>query len=228
VHKIIFIALFLGCLIDLCTGSAGQDSPPLASLEPAVLAICRDAPAPENIVGTGFIVSQSGLVLTADHVVTDADGRPYGRLFALQPLHPSANSLALKVLRRFREGTEGRDLALLQIEPDQPSLVFPHLEIGGAPQTGDEVVLLGFPLVFDQVYVWPLLRTGVVASTSYSYQGSSILVLDLATVPGYSGSPVIDRISLRAIGVVRGPSTRNSGFTVATPVTAADLWANEK
>lgn len=45
---------------------------------------------------------------------------------------------------------------------------------------GGGEVIAGFPLVFGEVYEWPLFRVGVVASTRYKVGDSGILVLGTA------------------------------------------------
>lgn len=43
----------------------------ITDIEQSVVAVCHTSPTTNNILGTGFIVSEKGLVITADHVVVD-------------------------------------------------------------------------------------------------------------------------------------------------------------
>ena len=79
--------------------------------------------------------------------------------------------------------------------------------------------------MFKDVKLFPFVRRGVVASTRLNTEGRPILVLDLPSVPGFSGSPVIEIDSGRVIGVVRGPpkERREVDFSVAAVINKDDL-----
>ncbi len=194
----------------------------LTAIEPALVAIAHGAPDPINIRGTGTLISPDGFIVTADHLLLDQNGRLVPTLFGLRPDHPRVHIHSLSVVHRFT--ADSRDVAILQAI--SPALRLPHLPIGAQLEPGSEVFIAGFPLVFDKPYAWPLLRRGVIASSRYTLDGNCpILVLDLGSVPGFSGSPVLDPTTSSIIAVVKGApkGQRSSDFCCAIPVLAADL-----
>lgn len=199
------------------------------AVERAVVLLCHTKPQIANAVGTGFIADPAGSVITADHVIFDEEAeKPYERLYAIRFTGEKHRYFRLIVAHRYRDGTKGCDLALLR-PASPPDFDLPHLDVGQAPAIGGEVLIAGFPLIFDKVYLHPLIRRGAVASTRYSYQGHSVLILDLPSVPGFSGSPVVNLTTGKVSAVLRGPpkKRRNTGFSVATLIDDVDLRPEE-
>jgi S1-C subfamily serine protease len=60
----------------------------LLALERCLVAIVHTEFQIKNIVGTGFVVAPSGLVVTVDHLITDAAGKLYSDIWAIQFVHP--------------------------------------------------------------------------------------------------------------------------------------------
>jgi len=197
----------------------------ISDLEPAVVAICHSKPSIKTIEGTGFIVTSVGMVVTADHVITDNQGRVFNKLFALRPNYPEVKHFQLSVVKRFRKGLKGRDIAILKIVSDTTLSNLPYMSVGEKIDIGDPVLVVGFPLVFNKVYSWPLFRSGIIASTRYKYQNSSILILDLGSVKGYSGSPVISMKTQKVVGVFKGHPKKqpHTDFAIATVLLQNDI-----
>lgn len=197
----------------------------ITGLEKTVVAICHTEPLIKNIMGTGFIYNSSGLVITADHVITDDKGNIHNKLMCIRPMYPNVEYYDLKILKRFREGLKGRDIALLQMNINDTLSNVNKFSISDTAKINEEVLIVGFPLIFDKVYIWPILRKGIVSSTRYNYQNSKILLLDLASVSGFSGSPIISLNSRTIIGVLAGKSKMNptSDFSVGTKLFKMDI-----
>ena len=198
----------------------------IQDIETRVVAICSDKPDTKNILGTGFIATKHGLVVTADHVIFDEQkNRVYKNLFCSWPTYPEPIWFRLSITKRFKQGAKGRDIALLQIIPDSRVKSYPFLEIGDEFEIGDPVLIIGFPLVFERIYHWPLFRRGIIASTRYKYQDSRVIVLDLPAVDGYSGSPVINLRNKKVVGIIKGGSAQRNGadFSVAVVIEKTDL-----
>jgi hypothetical protein len=70
----------------------------------------------------------------------------------------------------------------------------------------------------------PILRKGVVASGEITYKDDHALLLDMTSVPGFSGSPVVLERTGEVIGVVlgTGPIRPSANFELATPITRSD------
>jgi hypothetical protein len=195
-----------------------------AAIEARVVAVAQGKPEFGSVRGTAFLVGPRGLLATAAHVVTDPDGLPLENLFVLRPTPPNITASPAKVVRVF---PGGRDLALLQVarQPGDPDL--PFFEIGENAATGEDILMAGYPLVFDRVYRWPLFRFGRISSTRYFLRQSKVLVLDMVSADGFSGAPVVRVSDGRVIGVQKGGATGNAhaGFSVATEISPVDLTA---
>lgn len=191
-------------------------------MEVRVVAIAAGKPDFAHVRGTAFLVGPRGLLATAGHVVLNEKKEVIQDLFVLRPTPPDTTASRVKVVKRF-DGD--RDVALLQMnrKPDDPDL--PFFEIGETPKTGQEIFLAGYPLVFDKVYRWPLFRFGRIGSVRYFLRQSKVLVLDMISADGFSGSPLIRASDGKVLGVQKGGATGNAhaGFSIATELTASDL-----
>lgn len=220
--------IVIASLFILNSGSQtfAQQIDQIHDIETRVVAICSDKPDTKNILGTGFIATKHGLVVTADHVIfNEQKNRVYKNLFCSWPTYPEPLWFRLSITKRFKQGAKGRDIALLQIMPDSRVKSYPFLEIGDEFEIGDPVLITGFPLVFEKIYHWPLFRRGIIASTRYKYQDSRVIVLDLPAVDGYSGSPVFNLRTKKVVGILKGGSAQRKGtdFSVAIVIEKTDL-----
>lgn len=222
-YLIVIASLFL---LNSGFQTFAQQIDQIHDIETRVVAICSDKPDTKNILGTGFIATKQGLVVTADHVIfNEQKNRVYKNLFCSWPTYPEPLWFRLSITQRFRQGTKGRDIALLQILPDSRVKSYPFLDIGDEFEIGDPVLITGFPLVFEKIYHWPLFRRGIIASTRYKYQDSRVIVLDLPAVDGYSGSPVFNLRTKKVVGILKGGSAQRKGtdFSVAIVIEKTDL-----
>lgn len=197
----------------------------ISDIESTIVAICHTAPSLSNHTGTGFIASHDGVVVTADHVINDRHGKVYDRLFCIRPNYPDYENYELVLLKRFRSGQSGRDIAILKIKNEAHHGTFPFLSIGEDVEIGQPVFTAGFPNAFKGIYLWPLFRKGSVSSIRYNYENSEVIVLDLKAIAGYSGAPIITEKGVRVIGVMKGKNVKSSDgdFSVAVPLRTEDL-----
>ena len=128
--------------------------------------------------GSGFIIDESGVVVTNEHVVRDqrrvgiwlTNGRRYeGEVLA-------RDSIA--------------DLALVQIESNDR---FHAMALGNpaGAHVGDEVLALGFPLA-GKIGSSLTVTRGIISSRR-TVNGTDLLQTDAAINPGNSGGPLINR-----------------------------------
>ncbi len=137
-------------------------------------------------IGTGFIISKEGLVLTAYHVIFQA-----AKLTALTPNH---KRFPLKVVGF----DSAADLALLKIDSSQTQ---PFLTLSSRPpKMGEYVMAIGNSRdQFLQPRSGQLLRQGVKSARADFPQNT--FELDAPIGPGDSGGPIIDGDG-HALGVV--------------------------
>lgn len=147
-------------------------------------------------IGTGFALSQNGLIATNLHVIGE------GRSFTVQDA--AGKPLGVKGVRAFDRAL---DLAILEVE----SSGLPPLELASTEKVtdGQPVVVMGNPHGLKYSVV-----SGVVSGRR-EIEGRKMLQLAVPIEPGNSGGPVLD-MSGRVLGVVTMKSavTNNLGFAV--------------
>lgn len=167
-------------------------------------------------VGSGFIVSPDGWIVTNHHVIEDAirievrmqDGRRY---FSNNTLSDPAS-----------------DLALVKIEPRTD---LPIAEIGDSTDlaVGDWVIAIGSPFTLESS-----VSAGIISGTNRRRQLSrdvagQFLQTDAAINPGNSGGPLVD-LEGRVVGINTAISSRTGGFEgvgFAIPISRAMWIKNE-
>jgi S1-C subfamily serine protease len=142
-------------------------------------------------VGTGVVIVDSGIILTALHVVMDADTVLV--VFADGSESPAA------VIARQPEN----DLAVLQAMVIPDDLVPATMAGSGMLQVGDEVAAVGHPFGVPNS-----LSAGVVSGLGRTYTWpetgmpmSNLIQFDAAVNPGNSGGPLINRDG-EVVGIV--------------------------
>ena len=147
-------------------------------------------------LGSGFIISHNGYILTNNHVISGAD-RITVRLH-------DGREFKAKII-----GTDpNTDIALLKIDADD----LPVLPLGDSDklQVGEIVMAIGNP--FGLSYT---LTVGVVSAKGRSNVGitdyESFIQTDAAINPGNSGGPLIN-IKGEAVGVNTAIFTKSGGY----------------
>ena len=128
--------------------------------------------------GSGFIINESGVVVTNEHVVRGQ--RKVGILLT------NGTRYSGEVLSRDSTA----DLALVQIESNDR---FHAIAVGDPAdvRVGDEVLALGYPLV-GRIGNSLTVTRGIISSTR-TVNGVDLLQTDAAINPGNSGGPLINR-----------------------------------
>jgi S1-C subfamily serine protease len=142
-------------------------------------------------VGTGVVIIDSGIILTALHVVMDAETVLV--VFADGSESPAA------VITRQPEN----DLAVLQAMVIPDDLIPATLAGSGMLQVGDEVAAVGHPFGITNS-----LSAGIVSGLGRTYVSpdtgllmSDLIQFDAAVNPGNSGGPLINRDG-EVVGIV--------------------------
>src|SRR5208283_989252 len=155
-------------------------------------------------LGSGFIVSKDGYVLTNDHVVTDAERIAVSTQDGYQ--------YKAKLIGR----DEKSDIALLKIEPKHELPVAP-LGNSDDVKVGQWVMAIGNPFGFDHS-----VTVGVVSAKGRFIPGNydEFIQTDASINPGNSGGPLIS-VHGEVVGVNSAIYTRtgsNMGIGFAIPV----------
>jgi S1-C subfamily serine protease len=164
-----------------------------------------------TILGSGFFVSETGLILTNAHVM-DHEGRYRAR---------THDGRSLDLMDRERD--RSLDLGLLAAIGEGP---FPALLFGKAKDMtyGDQVWAIGSPLSPELGFS---VTRGVVSSPLRIFNGRSFIQHDAAINPGNSGGPLVDAAG-RLVGVntwkVAGEA-QGLGFAIPVEVVEGVLKA---
>ena len=145
-------------------------------------------------VGSGFVISPDGYIVTNDHVAGQGD--------VITVAFPDGSTLPAQLV-----GTDSAsDIALLKVEPED-ALEFLALDLGSEPIVGEWCIALGNPFgLFEAAD--PTVTVGVVSATGRDLapQGGRLyrdmIQTDAAINRGNSGGPLIN-----ALGEVIGVNT---------------------
>ena len=178
-------------------------------------------------IGTGFVVSQDGYILTNAHVVVD-NGQAASDV---QVVFKGSGSQTTKVSGTVVGADENTDVALIKVDPSQtPALVPIPLGQSSNVQVGQQVVAIGNPLGLDFS-----LSSGVVSAIGRSVQSpdgttiSNAIQTDASINPGNSGGPLIDSKG-NVIGIneqIASQSGGNEGIGFSVPIDTAVQTMNQ-
>jgi serine protease Do len=188
----------------------------------------------EARTGSGFILAQSGMIVTNRHVIRDWEynvpaagvtGR-LTRIEAILPHHTLEDAVPAEVYKLGPDSSV--DVAILRINP--ANLPFVH---GVEPDLdhinpGDEVVVIGYPLGLDLLQ-WtrdstadPSLSTGTVSRVGHDF-----IQLNLRAYHGNSGGPVLNRKG-EVIGILTANFASAQDIALCTPISTALTLVKEE
>lgn len=168
-----------------------------------------DGPSRENSLGSGFIIDEQGIIVTNNHVIADADD--------IDVVLTDGRSYPAQLIGR----DEATDLAVLQIEPDEP---LPAVSFGDsdALRIGDWVVAIGNPFGLGGS-----VSLGIVSAMNRNIGAGpydSFIQTDAAINRGNSGGPLFD-LNGNVVGVntaILSPNGRSVGVGFAIPSSTVD------
>ena len=167
--------------------------------------------APTQGVGSGFIVSPDGVILTNAHVVADAD----------------EVTVRLTDKREFKAKVLGSDkmtdVAVLKIDAKD----LPVVKIGNpqATRVGEWVVAIGAPFGLENT-----VTSGIVSAKSRALPGDAavpFIQTDAAVNPGNSGGPLFN-LKGEVIGINSQIFSRSGGFQGLAFAIPIDVAMNVK
>lgn len=174
----------------------------------------RHGPPPEGqAIGSGFIMSADGYIITNAHVVADAD--------SVTVRLRDRRELPAKVVG----ADERTDIALLKVAADG----LPTVKLGDSDQlkVGQWVLAIGSPFGFEYS-----ATQGVISALSRSLPDGTyvpFIQTDVAVNPGNSGGPLFD-MDGKVIGVNSQIYSRSGGYmglSFAIPINVAKTIAGQ-
>lgn len=166
----------------------------------------QQRPSPQSL-GSGFILSEDGYVLTNNHVVEGAD-EIYVRL-----------SDRREMVAELVGADPRSDLALLKIDTDED---LPAVRIGDSSELkpGEWVLAIGSPFGFDYS-----VTAGIVSAKGRSLPTENyvpFIQTDVAINPGNSGGPLLN-LEGEVVGINSQIFTRSGGFMGLSFAIPADV-----
>jgi len=172
-------------------------------------------------LGTGFVVSRDGYILTNAHVVS-AGGQAVSTVTVI---FKGSGSQETPVEGTVVGADESSDVALIKIDPSRAPALRP-IPLGDSSKAsvGEEVVAIGNPYGLNRS-----LSMGVVSATECELESpngatiSGAIQTDAAINPGNSGGPLIDSTG-HVIGInfqIATMSGGNEGIGFAVPINTA-------
>jgi len=148
-------------------------------------------------MGSGFVIDPSGIILTASHVVANADS-------VTVKLHDGRVYTATDIKNDPRT-----DVAIVRIKPEGQ---LPSIRLGDSDTTeiGDWVLAIGSPFGLDAT-----VTAGIISAKGRGgmriTDREDFLQTDAAINPGNSGGPLINLMG-EVIGINTAISTRSGGY----------------
>jgi S1-C subfamily serine protease len=129
--------------------------------------------------GTGFFITDDGLILTNRHVVKGSK--------SLQVVLPGGAHKAAQVVAV----DDAFDLALIRVKLDD-KVPFVSLSPTDSPNEGADCTVMGFPMI-DELGSDLKITRGIVSSAAQQVGNGADILTDAKVNPGNSGGPIIDR-----------------------------------
>jgi S1-C subfamily serine protease len=130
--------------------------------------------------GTGFFISDNGLILTNAHV---AKGSKMLKVLLSNGVQSPAQVVAID---------NQYDLALIRLPKSDRKVPFIRLSPQDSPAAGADCVVMGFPMI-DQLGADLKITRGVVSSSAQDQGNGADVLTDAKVNPGNSGGPIADK-----------------------------------
>ncbi|MDJ0865822.1 MAG: DegQ family serine endoprotease [Myxococcota bacterium] len=157
-------------------------------------------------LGSGFVISEEGYIVTNNHVVEDVD--------EIEVVFEDGTELEAKIVGR----DPATDIALIQVEPEQSLTPLP-LGDSSSMRPGDWVIAIGNPFGLEHT-----VTAGIVSALHRRNIGAGryedFIQTDAAINPGNSGGPLIN-LAGEVVGINTAINPRANTIGFAVPVNMA-------
>lgn len=198
-HKVITIFLFCFFITSLSFAKISENV--VKKIRKSTVLICSyDDGGTKLSTGSGFLVSDTGIIATNNHVLENAK-KIIVKLF-------SGEKFTEIVIRDY---DEVKDIALLKIK----GFDLPHLEFGNSNslKVGNEVYVCGNSLG-DYEFTF---SNGLLSGIRFSDDGFKYLQMSAPISPGNSGGPIVNNMG-EVVGVSVASSTQGQNINFGVPI----------
>jgi S1-C subfamily serine protease len=180
-------------------GQVSLTTAQIAKRDSPSVVVIQGKTASGDVLGSGFVVSKDGKIVTNLHVIRDM--KTASVQLANGEIFDSLSVLATD---------ERRDLAVLQIA----GFNLPVLELGNSDvvAVGEPLAIIGSPRGLEGT-----VTAGILSSIRDSGDGFKVIQTDAAVNPGNSGGPLVNGKG-QAIGVVSFQLRSAEGLNFAIPI----------
>jgi hypothetical protein len=195
-QKFVFASLLI---LPLAFGQIGFTTAQIAKRVSPSVVVIQGKTNSGDVLGSGFIVSKDGKIVTNLHVVRDMKAASIQ--LANGEIFDSVSVLATD---------ERRDLAILKVAGFNLTV----LDLGNSDEltVGEPTVIVGSPRGLEGT-----VTAGILSSVRDSGEGFKVLQTDAAVNPGNSGGPLVNGRG-QAIGVVSFQLRSAQGLNFAIPI----------
>lgn len=224
-RKIVAILIILGLSLS---ASLAQAFPAVQvfqqTSDSVVLIVASTGGGGGSMLGTGSIITQSGIVVTNAHVVVDSGtGRPFSSIRVYTKPDEVTGSLSRDLVNpheaKVAAYDRDLDLAVLKVKGLSAGQGTITLANDREIMVGEEVVAIGHP---EQGGLWTLTygRISSQIMNQSKVKGKNVFQTDTALNRGNSGGPLLDRRGYM-VGVNTNIARRGSGDLAITGVNFA-------
>jgi serine protease Do len=214
----VFNVRLLLMVLALTTEAQAAGDFNLAEARRGVVFVRRVTPGREVALGSGFLVSNDGLIYTSRHVIEPNDATARGTVVLVGvPSKRDPDDLdwfpAAIVYEAPADGN--LDFAILKIAAREEYGEFHSLPLSYAKlELGASVAVIGFPYIRENEAVLSFNK-GSISSTRVRFSGKSYYQTDAAVNKGNSGGPLLN-IKGEAVGIItlKEVNAENVGFAL--------------
>ena len=186
----------------------------IESLHKVIYTVGRITPQGVNLLGTCFLLNESGLLATASHV-TDNDNTNLVIVIApttdLTNYQDTSNQQVRTIPAKIHKVDPIRDICILKID----DILTSNINIGSTDEiiVSENCAIVGFPHCVNGRNVLTFQTSVIGAKILIESSGikSKHIVLNIQTRPGQSGSPIFRLSDLKLIGMIIGSYAPNGG-----------------
>lgn len=183
-----------------------------------IVTIGRNKDRITRMLGTGFLLTSDGKIVTTRHVVGDSDENLVVIVDSIQSVfgyQDTTNTNHQCIAAKIVASDPFRDLAILKVDIEAPDIKtnsssFDYIMVR------DEVAIIGYPHCVEGRRVLTFQKTEVGAKILMQSGGikSKYAVINTQARPGQSGSPILSKDGDKLLGILIGAFAPSSGISL--------------